>query len=194
VLDGKITRMQTKGAQATLPPLPVAFWRSTDVILKAWKDLEEILSEEWDALRVRDLTRIWQVAEKKKRQTAQVQELESRLVAFVDRILAHYGSTGGEIRWNKVRRILHQKDVAPLEAWRASREESWRHVLAVNERHQQWMEDQVTVVRALAEIVSGRGQEKSPLYGPAAQGGSGSMSSQSSQREQPVTRCRRGVI
>lgn len=136
-------------------------------MLASWRDLLELLKTEWTALKNGDLTPMAQIAEEKKRLAEAIAESELRIVKIVDRILGTYGLAGGADRWKNVRCIINGRDLMQFEKWlsayRLCREES----LAMNQRNQVWIRDQVDLLRELTGIIAGNTLRKPATYGPA---------------------------
>jgi hypothetical protein len=150
-----------------LPRLPGAFWGLTEQMLASWRNLLELLRLEWTALKNSDLTPLAEIAEEKKRLAEAISESELRTVKIVDRILGTYGLAGGADRWKNLRWVINGRDLMQFETWfaayRLCREES----LAMNQRNQVWIRDQVDLLRELTGIIAGNTLRKPATYGPA---------------------------
>jgi hypothetical protein len=150
-----------------LPRLPGAFWSLAEKMLASWRDLLELLRLEWTALKNGDLTPMAEIAEEKKKLAEAISESELRTVKIVDRILETYNLADGADRWKNLRCVINGRDLMQFETWLAAyrlcREES----LAMNQRNQLWVRDQVDLLRELTGIIAGNSLRKPATYGPA---------------------------
>ena len=165
---GRIIDMQKSGFSDpdTLPELPVSFWHMCASILKAWKSMTSLLSEEWTALKDRDLEKLSGISEKKCGLCKLLENMESRLGHAVDSILHKYGLETGPDRWENLRLITSTSDISRLENWMAECRKLREEALSVNIRHRNWLEDQYQLSRELMAILCNRKTAGRTVYGP----------------------------
>ncbi len=149
-----------------LPRLPAAFWTLGEQISQSWQGLLQILDQEWKALENVDLAALWQISEAKNRQAEKIEALEKRLNAAVDSILARCGSTPGAERWGRILTMLQHDDVGRLQSWMARVRDMKCEVREINSRHTRWLAGQLRLIDQLTGILTGKSQEKSPVYSP----------------------------
>ncbi|OEU71291.1 MAG: hypothetical protein BA864_02350 [Desulfuromonadales bacterium C00003093] len=155
----------------TLPTLPETFWAMCSETLRAWKRMDLVLSREWETLKTRDLTGLWQIAEEKKMLSKRIGELESRLASTVDRILVVCGREGGDSRWNNLRGVVNRNDIKQLEKWKVDRNLCRDEILQTNTRLHRWVSGQLKVVRHLTDVMNGSGQREITTYRPSGRPG-----------------------
>lgn len=136
--------------------LPRGFWKNAAEYESSLEEMVEILELEWKALAQRNQDLLMELNARKQAQIKLTAQRQRQLEKAADTISVAAGGEPGKQRWDSIKAALSAKQLHELETWMHRCRVLQMEIRAMNQRHLQWIDEQLETTRRLLEIFAGK--------------------------------------